>query len=176
MASGEYIDFYIDPETLDYVYDPNTGKFRMLETTAEACRQRVYTRLSTWLGEWIFDTSFGVDYKGAVIRQGVTQTELDAIFLDTIYDEDLVESVDSYSSDFDSSERTYSFTAKILVSENSEIVNEVELLPSKEWTYSFYENTITATCVTETIEAANKLYIYVNATLPLAKNWTLEWN
>lgn len=173
--SGEYIDFYIDPDTLDYVYDENTGTFKMVEDTRVAARQRIYTRLSAWMGEWIYNTEYGVDYKNSVIKQGVTKAELDTIFLDTIYEEDLVESIDNYSSEIDTQERTYTFSAKVLVSID-DIVNEVSILPTDEWEYTYSENTITATCVTEYIETSNKLYVYVNTTLPLSKQWSIQWN
>lgn len=173
--SGKYIDYYIDPSTLDYVFDEDTGGFKMLENTAVAARQRLYTRLSTWQGEWFWNTDFGVDYKNSVLIHGVTKSQLDAIFLDAIYDEDLVEEVDSYTSELDRTTRSYTFTAKILVT-NDDIINEVSVLPTDEWSYTYSESSLVSSCILEYIEESNKLYIYVNTTMPLTKQWAITWN
>ena len=64
-------DLYVDPVTGDLYRDPITRDITECPDAATECVQRVQRRVLTHLGEWMYDTSVGMDWRGLVQRKGV---------------------------------------------------------------------------------------------------------
>lgn len=63
------------------------GALDFLADSSDMVRQRIYTRLSVWRGEWFLDTTFGVDYQNKVLGKGTLNTaifEIKAVILGTV--------------------------------------------------------------------------------------------
>lgn len=59
--------------------------------------ERLQTRLATWLGDWYLDTSRGIDYKGKILGQSASGSEISAILRREILLEPGVERIDAFA-------------------------------------------------------------------------------
>ena len=78
----------------------------------EAVAQAVDTRLRLWLGEWFLDTSDGTNWQTGVLGRYTASTR-DAIIRERILGNPGVNSIISYSSNFNSNSRTYDVNVSI---------------------------------------------------------------
>ena len=83
-----------DPDR-DYSIGPD-GRLR-LSTNADAIVDRLYTRLSKWLGDWYLDTAEGIDYKNRILGQSRNGGEISAILRREILLEPGVDQIRSFS-------------------------------------------------------------------------------
>lgn len=99
-------DLLLDLVTNDLGVTGNT--LTITQTLADALRQRLSIKFKLFQGEYVYDTSAGIDYYGQVLRKGVTKEFLDNFFIDQIKATDGVQRIQSFSSVFDTSTRSYS--------------------------------------------------------------------
>lgn len=109
------MDFKLDPTSWDIIW--RNGPLRKEETTqpfTETVGQRLKIRLLTFLGEWSFNTIYGVPYWQRLL--GIKQTSkaaADLIFQQEILKEEGVKEIVSFESTFVN--RKYSLVFKVRV-------------------------------------------------------------
>lgn len=96
--------------TGDYTLGGSQAAFYI--DTAQAVGQAVETRLKLWLGEWFLNTADGTDWQGKVLGPR-TSAVRDAMLRQRILETPNVNSIDTYSSQFDGNTRTFSVQASI---------------------------------------------------------------
>lgn len=80
--------------------------------------QRLRIRLSTFRGEWIFDTNYGVPYWQEILGKKVSKSKIDQIFQEQILLESGVREITSFTSTFVN--RAYSATFRVRVNTGEE--------------------------------------------------------
>ncbi len=77
-------DLLLDNITHDIVIDDETGE---LQSTGGAplVAQKVEIRLSTQLGEWLYDLSMGIDYLGRVLVKSPDTRVIRSLFVAEIF-------------------------------------------------------------------------------------------
>lgn len=81
--------------------------------------QRLRIRLRTSLGEWIFNTNYGVPYFQRIFKKGVIKQAVDNIFREQILSEPGVLEIKTFSSSFDALNRQYSASFVVRTEEGS---------------------------------------------------------
>lgn len=81
MTTGIY-DLALDPTTHDLVFD--AGGNLTLVDMADLIAQRIRVRLRTQLGEYDFDTSMGVDWRGQVFVKNPDMLLIRSIIVEQI--------------------------------------------------------------------------------------------
>ena len=135
------IDFKLDGEGDILITD---GKFTLLNTIQEAVRQRILITLRTFLGEYFLDISQGIPYRQQIFNKGITTKETDAIFLAKILSDPDVIKVESFSSTYLASNRSYDLRFEVLTTDGLLRINlpnitpndEVEYLPASDFVIS----------------------------------------
>lgn len=88
------------------------GAIDFLVDSPEMVRQRIFTRLSIWRGEWFLDKTLGVDYAGKVLGKGALNTalfELKATILGTYGVKNIVE----FDYNYDNIRRELTINSKV---------------------------------------------------------------
>jgi len=99
----------LDPQG-DYSFGHAQGDF--LINTPETVAQAVKTRMLLWLGEWFLDTRDGTDWNNSVLGK-YTEATRDAVIRERILDTPGVNSILTYSSNFDGNTRRFNVTVAI---------------------------------------------------------------
>lgn len=122
------MDFKLDPTSWDIIW--HNGPLQIEDTTqpfTETVGQRLKIRLQTFLGEWSFNTIYGVPYWQRLL--GVKQTSkaaADLIFQSQILAEQGVKEIVSFDSSFVN--RQYSLTFRVRV-ETGEVTVPIVINP-----------------------------------------------
>lgn len=90
---------------------------------AQEIAQTVETNLTLFFGEYFRDTSIGVPWFQSILVKGGSQTTKDAIIKNEISKTDGVNSIASFSTDFDDISRTYTISAGIITPYGSATVS-----------------------------------------------------
>lgn len=88
------------------------GARDFLVDSPDMVKQRIFTRLSIWRGEWFLDKTLGVDYAGKVLGRGALNTalfELKATILGTYGVKNIVE----FDYNYDSIRRELTINSKV---------------------------------------------------------------
>lgn len=106
------MDLFLDEKiTGDLVF--NNGPALVKNQFPEVVVQRVYIKLKTFQGEWLFDSTYGVDYLGEILGKRVTKEYVDRLLQEAILEEDGVAEIVEWYSSFDGPSRTYTCSFKI---------------------------------------------------------------
>ena len=97
------------------------GQCPMVTDSAGVVAQRLRIKLRTFLGEWEFNTNYGVPYWQRILGKKVSKASVDRIFQEQILDEDGVVELVSFSSTL-STQREYS--AQFRVRANNNLITE----------------------------------------------------
>lgn len=85
----------------------------------EVVAQRLTIRLRSFLGEWQYNTNYGVPYFQRIFVKGVNKTAVDNIFREQILSEAGVLEIKTFSSTLDVASRKYSATFVVRTAEGS---------------------------------------------------------
>ena len=105
---------------------PLTREFTTQPFT-QTVAQRLSIRLHTFLGEWVFNTEYGVPYWQQILGFKNTKESIDLIFQQQILLENGVKEIISFSSIFEN--RNYSATFQVRVV-NGEITTPITVTPT----------------------------------------------
>jgi hypothetical protein len=106
------MDLFLDEKlTGDMVF--NNGPTLVKAEFPEVVIQRVYIKLKTFRGEWLFNDTYGVDYLGEILGKKVPKEYVDSIIQEAILEEDGVSEIVEWSSSFSGFTRQYSCSFKI---------------------------------------------------------------
>ncbi len=111
------------------------GDVALTPDTQTQVQQRLAITLKTWQGEWALDTTYGTPYRQSILGKPRTQEEIDAIFIGIINSDPDVQSIDFFTSEFNSdNSRHYDLEFGVVV---DNVVTPVTVLeaPSEEWIY-----------------------------------------
>lgn len=97
------------------------GQCPMITDSAGVVAQRLRIKLRTFLGEWEFNTNYGVPYWQRILGKKINKASVDRIFQEQILDEDGVVELVSFSSTL-STRREYA--AQFRVRANNNIITE----------------------------------------------------
>lgn len=93
--------------------DGDLPVFCRLESGITAIAQRVKITLGTLLGEWMLDTSVGIDYPGLIQQKPFSEIAASALFKSAIEAVPGVVSCDNWVTSFVSSTQTFSATGEV---------------------------------------------------------------
>ena len=83
--------------------------------------QRLSIKLNTFQEEWFLDDTAGIPYFQSILGHKVDKSVIDSIFKKAILEEEGVSDIISYHSSIDNAKRKYTYTARILASDNTEV-------------------------------------------------------
>lgn len=86
-------------------------------TAPDVVKQRLQIRLKTFLGEWFFDTSYGVPYLQRIFGKQKTKTTVDNIIREQILSEFGVLEILDFNSSWDKATRTFSLVFSVKTAE-----------------------------------------------------------
>lgn len=95
------------------------GLLKITLTHAEALQQRLSIKFKLFKGEYLFDTNAGIDYYSQLLKKGVSKEFLDNYFIDRILETDGVISLVSYTSTYDSGNRSYAVDFTVTAEDGS---------------------------------------------------------
>ncbi|AUR86379.1 hypothetical protein NVP1084O_172 [Vibrio phage 1.084.O._10N.261.49.F5] len=175
------IDFYTDATGVNDLVLNENGDFRFTETTEESLAQRVRNRLTTWQGEWSFDTLYGTPYRTQYMQSGKSKSELDTLTKSIIFEEEDVTAV-YITSTIDRVNRKY-IIERAEVYHNNEII-DIPISDPAEKTNTYPEPMSFAdfqicSLGDVSLDAVNELHQYINHIgLPeyAAKTWWRQWS
>lgn len=111
------------------------GDIVLTPDTQAQVHQRITITLKTWQGEWALDTTFGTPYRQSILGRPRTKAEIDAIFIGIINADEDVQSIDFFSSEFNTnSSRRYDLDFGVIVENEITPITVLET-PSQEWIY-----------------------------------------
>lgn len=175
------IDIYADPLGTNDIEFDESGDFRWTLTKKESITQQVKILLSTWLGEWSFNTDFGMPYTQRLLVGDLTEDELNAevkkVIIDNISD---ITSVTSIVAEWDRDNRIVSMTLNIYYDEEEleiPVFNAQTALNTYPEPRSFQDFEICALDDNADLESINAFHEYVNYQLPegYSSSWFNEW-
>lgn len=105
----------LDPITHDLIID--NFQYKEITTKTEELTQRIKIKLLTFKGEWFLDEDYGIPYFQDIFVKGITKEGVDDIFRIALSNEPDVDSLISYSSEYDNATRHYSLTATVRTTE-----------------------------------------------------------
>lgn len=112
-----------DPNYLDAVFI--NGAAPVVTDSAGVVAQRLRIRLRTFLGEWVFNTEYGVPYFQRILGKKVTKVAVDRIMQEQILSERGVVEIASFSSTL-SRTREYSMQFRVRAT-NNQITDVIEI-------------------------------------------------
>ena len=113
------IDFKVAPTSqngtqyIDMVIGPGGG----FETT-QSIAQKVLITFATWLGDWFFDLTFGIDYPN--LKGNSTIQEVDLKIQAKLLSIDGVVAITSFKSTFEGPNRVYAFTVQYITTDSQQ--------------------------------------------------------
>lgn len=170
-------DFKLDKDTHDLII--SSGDLIFTNKVDEEVGQRVDIRLNTFETEWFIDLDYGVPYSQEIIGKARNKKDVDTIFLNEVREEEGVNGIDSYSSIWDRSLRTYKIDVSILTN-NGTIPITSEVRPQSEWIYpNFGDDNPSNNCGLDQLpEYVDRLYEFININgLPAGtySSWVNNW-
>jgi hypothetical protein len=99
--------FHNGPLTREYTTQPDSTK--VTQTVA----QRLKIRLLTFLGEWDYNTAYGVPYFQSILGKKISKNSVDMIFQQKILEEAGVQEIVNFSSTLNNRKYTLSFQIKV---------------------------------------------------------------
>ncbi|ODN40961.1 hypothetical protein [Piscirickettsia litoralis] len=87
----------------------------------DSLAQRLSIKLNTFQGEWFLDDTAGIPYFQNILGNKVTADVIDSIFKKAILEESEVSTILEFTSSIDNAKRKYTYTARILASDNTEV-------------------------------------------------------
>ena len=90
------------------------------QSRVDIVAQRLFIKLRTFTGEWLFDTSYGIPY-WSILGQKISQSDVDIIFQREILAENGVKELTFFESSI--SGRSYSLTFRVKVTTGDETSN-----------------------------------------------------
>lgn len=104
------MDLLLDPNTNDLVFI--NGQTPVTRSNFDVVSQRLKIRLQTFLGEYVFDTQYGVPYFQRIFGKRIRKTEIDNIFQQQILLEEGIVEIVSFDSTFTNNVYSVRFQAK----------------------------------------------------------------
>ena len=98
--------------------------FCRLQSGIDATAQRVKIALGTIKGEWMLDTSVGIDYASIIQDRPFSEASASAIFKTVIENVSGVNEVQSWVTSFDIPSRTFSATGSV-ITDDGEVTIEI---------------------------------------------------
>lgn len=107
---------------MDLLLDRNTGSYDLVfvngqcPTTSDAIdrtTQRLYIRLKSLLGEWWWDTTYGVPWLEKILGYKVRKQTVDMILQEQILSENGVIELVSFNSSLDNASRAYTCSFRV---------------------------------------------------------------
>lgn len=171
-------DLLLDQATNDLVFTNKDLTFT--STDPIEIGQRVAMLLRVFEGEWFLDTSYGIPYRQQIIAQARSQKEVDSIFIAAISQQAGVDSIASFTSNFDRPTRSYTAVVTINTTAGA-ITIPVTTKPSEQFIYPapVAEDSQVSCDIADVIEYVNKLFYYVNYSgLPVGGTgtWINYWD
>lgn len=152
------------------------GDFVLTTTRGDICKQSLSITLNTWKGEWFLGTDFGVPYLQQIIGTARKKDIVDKVLLAQIADNEYVDTIQSYSSTEDKTNRYYSATFTVVVDEDT-VTASFTTIPSEEYIYPTPDNNFSVTCDEYLITPyAEELYHYENIDGLPAFTFDTWWN
>lgn len=90
------------------------GKINLLSNKQEAVRQRLSIKFKTFENEWFLDTSYGMPYRQQIIGKGLSQSEIDAIYVDEIFSDPDVVRIEYFNSTYNPLSREYDVDFEVI--------------------------------------------------------------
>jgi hypothetical protein len=112
----------ISPNYHDIIW--NNGPLTKEYTTqplTETVAQRLKIRLLTFLGEWNYNTAYGVPYWQRILGKKTSKSSVDLIFQQQILAEDGVKEIVAFSSSFANRQYSLSFSVRVVTGQVKEI-------------------------------------------------------
>ncbi|ODN41079.1 hypothetical protein [Piscirickettsia litoralis] len=88
----------------------------------DSLAQRLSIKLNTFQGEWFLDDTAGIPYFQNILGNKVTADVIDSIFKKAILEEKDVSTILEFTSSIDNAKRKYTYTARVLSADNTEVV------------------------------------------------------
>lgn len=104
------MDLFFLQQTEDLVL--SNGDILVTESTVDDLIQMLYFRLKTFKREWFWDVTYGIDYLNDVFGLGRSKDTIDAIFINEINKEVLVDQITYFESKIENSAYSCSFKVK----------------------------------------------------------------
>lgn len=111
------MDMFLDRDTHDLIFI--NGQCPVTQDLRDVVAQRLKITLYTFLGEWFLDTTVGVPYYEQIFGKVRSKGTIDIIFQNIIQNDADVLEILSFESTLDSTNRGYSMTFVVRVSDNS---------------------------------------------------------
>ena len=158
-------DLLLDSDGQDMVL--NKGKFYMTSSARELLRQRLYILFRAFVGEWFLNTEFGLYDKSIFLSKGVTQNQIDAYIVNKINQIPEVDTILSFESEYNNSNRVYSLTFVIKVGEDTGVYRINLTPPGVEISYPDPQGELEGfICDAPNLELTNAFYEMMNFGLP----------
>lgn len=113
-----------------------SGKLSLTESKAESVAQALSIELSTHLGEWLFNRSYGVDWMGQFFVKGTSKYRSDSFMKYQILRNKNINSIASFSSTLDAN-RKYSCNFIAVTNEGKQYVVDVSVSNDNTFYVSF---------------------------------------
>ena len=117
---------------MDLLLDDNhdlvfvNGSTQVTLDRVDVVAQRLKIRLLTFLGEWRFNTAYGVPYFQRIYGFKIRKTDIDTIFQQIILQEPGVRSIVSFESTFES--RVYNLVFRVRI-DTGEVTDGIQISP-----------------------------------------------
>ena len=115
-------DILLDEKTHDILFTNQDLTFTE-DSDGQSLAQRLEIKLLIFKGEWILDEDFGVPYYQSILIKGVSKSQVDSIFQEQILTTPDVQTITSFSSNFDNGIREYTldFTVREVNGEETQV-------------------------------------------------------
>lgn len=106
------MDFFLDQNTKDLVLVD--GDFRIITNQPDQLVQRLFIRLKTFIRDLFWNPSYGIDYLNKVYGLNRNKSTVDALFINEIQKEEMVDYVIEYESEIRDYKYGCKFSVKLL--------------------------------------------------------------
>lgn len=159
----------------------NRGKMLLLATKQELVKQRLQIKLKTFKGEWWLDTSFGIPYRDtgdgkAIVGKGLTKKDIDSIYIAAINEDQDVNSIEYFYSEYNSMQRIYNVSFEVRTSDELLTSLSAAMKPWEEETYSYNSTILSSSCNVDFSDWATELHPIVHTDLEAALAPPYAWN
>ena len=172
------IDIFTDPSGINDMVLNERGDWRWTETTQESLAQRIKNRLTTWLGEWVYNVNYGTPYRQRLMKGGQTKEQLDAQIRSVIFEEDDITSV-SIQSSLDFVNRRYILESVEIYHDNVPITIPISTTTTPTNIYPeplSFDDFVICNLGNVSLSSINELHMFINHEgLPINGNSTW-WN
>lgn len=154
-------DFKLDKDSHDLFFE--NGDLTFTKKIDQELGQRLKIKLNTFETEWFIDQTYGIPYSQEIIGKARNKRDVDTIFISEVRAEEGVNSIESYSSEWDKLLRVYKLKLNVLTTEGT-IPIAVETNPQTEWIYPDFgdDNPRTDCGLDDVKDYVNKLYEFIN--------------